>query len=88
MQNDILESEEAYFLRRVNGRSNARLLLSLAQEFGLNIPSVNDPCAYDPCRIASTTTETFINDMARSSLHSGCRPHCFCWKLFIASIFI
>jgi hypothetical protein len=43
----------------------------LADEFGLKIPSVNDPCSYDPCRIASPTTETYINDMIRSVLIFG-----------------
>lgn len=65
VQGEVLESEEAYFLRRINGRSNSRLLYSVANEFGLNIPSVNDPCSYDPCRIAAPTTETYINDMIR-----------------------
>ena len=63
--NEVLESEEAYFLRRINGRSNARILLKVAEEFKLSIPTVADPCGYDPCRMASCTTETFVNDMHR-----------------------
>lgn len=62
---EVLESEEAYFLQRLNGRSNARILLKVAEEFKLSIPTVADPCGYDPCRMASCTTETLINDMHR-----------------------
>ena len=62
---EILESEEAYYLRRINGRSNAKLLLRVAQEFNLKIPTMSDPCGYDTCRMAACTTETYINDMIR-----------------------
>lgn len=62
---EVLESEEAYFLRRINGRSNARILSKVADEFGLSIPTMADACGYDPCRMAACTTESFINDMHR-----------------------
>ncbi len=65
---DVLESEEAYYLRRINGRSNARILKMLADRLGLAVPWTTDACSYDPARpykIATCTTETMINDMHR-----------------------
>jgi hypothetical protein len=62
---DVLESEEAYFLRRINGRSNARILQMVAEAFKLNVPTTVDTCGYDPYVIASCTTESMINDMHR-----------------------
>jgi hypothetical protein len=60
---DVMDSEEAYYLRRICGRNNARILQMVAEEMGLCIPSVVDTCAYDMCSVASCTTETMINDM-------------------------
>jgi hypothetical protein len=60
---DVMESEEAYYLRRVCGRNNARILQMVADEVGLCLPSVVDTCVYDLCSIASCTTKTMINDM-------------------------
>lgn len=65
---DVLESEEAYYLRRINGRSNARILKMLADRMGLAVPWTTDPCSYDasnPYKVAICTTETMINDMIR-----------------------
>lgn len=62
---EVLESEEAYFLRRINSRSNARILHMVADAFKLRIPTTTDPCGYDPCPIAACTTESMINDMHR-----------------------
>jgi len=62
---DVLESEEAYYLRRTCGRNNARILKTVADEMGLCIPSTMDTCAYDPCEMAVCTTETMINDVQR-----------------------
>ncbi len=62
---DVLESEEAYYLRRINGRNNARILKMVAEEMGLSIPTIVDTCAYDPYDVAVCTTETTINDMHR-----------------------
>lgn len=64
-QDDVLESEEAYYLRRINSRSNGRILLAVAEEFKLQIPTVSDSCGYDRCDMASCTTETLFNDMHR-----------------------
>lgn len=47
-------------------RNNARVLASVAMEFGLAIPMVSDPYAYEPCSIASCTTETLQYDMVGS----------------------
>jgi hypothetical protein len=62
---EVLESEEAYYLRRINGRNNTRILKIVADEMGLSIPSVVDTCAYDPYEVALCTTETIINDLHR-----------------------
>jgi hypothetical protein len=62
---DVLESEEAYYLKRINGRNNTRILKMVADEMGLSIPSVVDSCAYDPYEVAVCTTETMVNDMHR-----------------------
>jgi hypothetical protein len=62
---DVLESEEAHYLRRICGRNNARILKMVADEMGLNIPSTVDTCAYDPWEVAVCTTETTINDVQR-----------------------
>lgn len=60
---DTLQSEEAYYLRRINERNNTRILKIVADSLGLCIPSMQDSCAYDPYEIALCTTETMINDL-------------------------
>jgi hypothetical protein len=66
---EVLDSEEAYYLRRINGRNNARILKMVADEMNLKIPCVRDSCAYDPkndpYEMAVCTTESMINDMIR-----------------------
>ena len=62
---EVLESEEAYYLKRINGRNNTRILKMVADEMGLSVPSVVDTCAYDPYEVAICTTETIINDVHR-----------------------
>jgi hypothetical protein len=65
---EVLESEEAYYLRRINGRNNARILKIVADEMNLQIPTMSDNCAYDPkdpYKVAVCTTETMINDMLK-----------------------
>lgn len=65
---EVLESEEAYYLRRINARSNARILQMVADAFKIRIPSMVDTCGYDPVQIASVTTESVVNDMFRRDL--------------------
>ena len=60
---DVLESEEAYYVKRINGRSNARILQMVADAFKIKIPSTTDTCGYDPVSMASVTTESMVNDM-------------------------
>ena len=36
----VLDSEEAYFLKRINGRNNARILKMVANALQLRIPTV------------------------------------------------
>ncbi len=64
---EVLDSEEAYYLQRINCRNNARILKLVADEMDLKIPCVRDLCAYnqknDPYEIAVCTTETTINDI-------------------------
>ena len=65
---DVLESEETYYLRRINGRNNARVLKIVADRIGLSVPWTTDSCSYDPSnpyKVATCTTETLINDMHR-----------------------
>jgi hypothetical protein len=61
----VLDSEEAYYLRRINGRNNASILKRVADAFHLRIPTALDTCGYDPYEVAACITETFINDMHR-----------------------
>jgi hypothetical protein len=61
----VLDSEEAYFLKRINGRNNARILKMVADALQLRIPTTRDTCGYDPYEVAACTTETMINDMHR-----------------------
>ena len=60
---EVLESEEAYYLRRINGRNNTRILKMAADKLGLSIPLIINSCAYDPYEVAICTTETMVNDM-------------------------
>ena len=66
---EVLESEESYYLRRINGRNNNRILKMVADEMGLFVPSVADMCSYDPVNdpyeVAIPTTETMVNDLRR-----------------------
>lgn len=62
---DVLESEEAYYLNRINSRSNARILQMVADAFRIKIPNMVDTCAYDPIHVASVTAEAMVNDMHR-----------------------
>lgn len=52
-----------------NDRNNGRILKMVANELNLNIPSMQDSCAYDPKKnpyeVAICTTETMINSMHR-----------------------
>lgn len=59
----MLDSEETWFLRKACQRNNARLLARVAAEFDLQIPMISDPYSYEPCSIASCTTETVQYDM-------------------------
>jgi hypothetical protein len=73
----VANSEETWFLRNACRRSNARILLAVAQEFGLRVPTIVDTYDYNRCKMASCDTETVHYDLARAegggySVLSGC----------------
>jgi hypothetical protein len=47
---EVFESEETWYLKRINQRNNARIALQVAQEFSLPISTSVDPYSYDPGR--------------------------------------
>lgn len=60
----LCEAEETWFLNKVNQRNNARLLLRVANEFSLDIPTTRDQNAYtENATMAACTTETLINSI-------------------------
>jgi hypothetical protein len=44
----VYESEETWYLRKVNQRNNARIALRVAQEFSIPINTSVDPYSYEP----------------------------------------
>lgn len=66
---EIVDSEETWWLRQASYRARCRLLLELANEFGLNIATISDVHAYEPVAMARATTDTMTNDVNR--LRSG-----------------
>jgi hypothetical protein len=62
---DMVNSEETWWLRRACLRSRCRLLKMLADWFGLRVPYVDDVQAYDSSvHLAVHTTDTLENDVS------------------------
>lgn len=60
----LCDAEETWFLNRVNQRNNARVLLRVANEFSLDIPTTRDQNSYtEDATMAACTTETLINSI-------------------------
>jgi hypothetical protein len=62
---DVANSEETWFLRNACRRNNARILLAVAKEFNLEIPTITDTYDCDRGIMASCTTETMHYDLAK-----------------------
>lgn len=60
---DMLHSEETWYTNKACQRNNARILLEVAKEFNLRIPTIVDPYSFEPTEVASCTTETVCNDV-------------------------
>lgn len=67
---EIIESEEVWWLRNAAYRARCRLLGMLAETLGLQISLLTDQHAYDPdVKMARSTTDTVYNDI--NTLKSG-----------------
>lgn len=89
----VLDSEETWYLRRVNQRNNARILYRIACEFGFIVPVITDPCAAneEESEIVSPTTETVIYDLVRqrrgrASYFSNCTDTLSCKNGILCSM--
>lgn len=68
---DLAASEETWFIRNACKRNNARILLAVAREFGLKIPTVPESYSFDESGImASCTTETLHHDLVKQDKHN------------------
>lgn len=75
--NDVMISEEAWWLRRACQRARARTIYLFAEKFGLNIPTMQDIQSYKPQSMALATAETLEHDFGTMSdgnmaLYNGC----------------
>ena len=66
---DLYDSQETWWLRKVAYRSRCRLIKMLADKFGLSIRTVPDVNSYDPQDMAVSTIDTVYHDIQR--LKSG-----------------
>jgi hypothetical protein len=67
---EVCESEETWWLRKLNSRMRCRLLLRTAEAFGLKIPVMKDMQSCDPNQMmAVASTETCTHDI--TSLRNG-----------------
>lgn len=76
---DVLDSEEAWYLRRVNSRNNNKILQRIAKELGIKVNEVADPFTLDQTKADTVlpTTETTLFDAVqitadRASYFSNC----------------
>lgn len=60
-------AQETWFLRNASRRSNARVLLAVAREFDLQIPTIVDTYDCSRRKVASSDSETFHYDLKRDS---------------------
>jgi hypothetical protein len=60
---ELLQSEETWYLRRVNERNNARIIAMVADEFKIPIQKIVDSDAMNHQTMARITTETVKHDM-------------------------
>ena len=63
----VLDSDETWYLRRVNQRNNARILYRVASELGLIVPVITDACSAneEDSETVSPTTETVLYDIVK-----------------------
>jgi hypothetical protein len=67
---EVCDSDEVWWLRKLNSRMRARLLHKTADAFGLNIPVMNDIHSYDPSQLmAVVNIETYTHDIG--SMRNG-----------------
>ena len=62
---EIVDSQETWWLRRACYRSRCRILYRVAERFGLTVPSITDMHSYDSVPMARSTTDTVRNDIMR-----------------------
>lgn len=62
---EIVDSEETWWLRSASSRMRCRLLHQLAEAFQITIPLIKDIHAYDDVQMARATTDTIYNDISR-----------------------
>ena len=62
---EVCDSDEVWWLRKLNSRMRARLLYKTANAFKLNIPVMNDIHSFDPSQLmAVVNIETCTHDIA------------------------
>ena len=66
---EIVESEETFWLRNAAYRARCRLLYKLAQKFGIALKHITDLKSYDGAKMALSTTDTVYNNIVR--MNSG-----------------
>jgi hypothetical protein len=67
---EVCESDEVWWLRKLNSRMRARLLHRTADAFGLDIPVMNDAHSFDPSQLMAVShIETCTHDIG--SLRNG-----------------
>lgn len=66
---DVFNSDETWYLRKVNQRNNAHILYRVAAELEIEIPIMTDPCCADGSEsdMAVPTTETLLYDIMKQS---------------------
>lgn len=75
--NDVMTSEEAWWLKRACQRARARTIRLFAEKFDLPIPTMQDIQSYKPQSLSLPTTETLEHDLSTLSngdlvLYNGC----------------
>ena len=74
--NDVLISEETWWLRKACQRARCRLIKQLADKMNIDIRHMDDIQAYTPCNIAIPTTDTVEHDIAKKGdnicIYNGC----------------
>eukprot|EP00961_Rhodomonas_salina_P164906 2222138-Rhodomonas_salina.3 len=60
---EVVDSEETFWLRNASYRSRCRTIQRVADKFGINIKSISDINSYDDQKMALSTTDTVYNNI-------------------------